>query len=1714
MKRSGGQRAEPPLKRKYWKALVSLNAEQDSDLDVVINPATEIISTNPVRGFGLIWSSARATVGVTKGQHWFECKILRELPVTSEIQSKGDHAARIGWSTQGSSLSLGNSAESFCYCSTGKAYNKSRFLNFGVPVEVGDTFAAFIDCDGREIRFAVNGRDVGCSYRFPSHLHGRPFYPHVSIKNMECQLNFGTKTPSFKSPHPRFELIEFASKWMLDFPPPTRYPPELLVLVGLPFSGKTKLAYEYQRTTPDRHFEVLSVNSIIDKMKIPGSYYDRGFTSRMNLLVSEAVECYNALLQIAPSRERNYIIDQPNITVEERTALLNLFQGWEKKALILMPSNAELRRREEEAQFTEGKYIRQETMLNLKENFTLPTYQEGFTEIIFLNQQYGFMEYEQVEEQLDKYKKDASANIKPKPEPSPTVSAANDLQFMIPEYRNRLEINDTEDTCVEFLEYPRLGPEDFRYAMDKTYSPSSSLGITRSPSTVVPPSPTVVLPSPFSLLGEDHHIQRQTETESQERDHEEEHSTHEGLFELIGSFDDSISAKSVSTDDEGYLQGGADLILANGEFEVDGKIYTRSRLRPRRSLGDVTESPVKKNRNSGKGLERQRSRELKKQAEKTLLYGLAKDPQICEIFQMDSDEDRDARSSDLSSSDSEVTFQMFDSNGNSMVLDEEAPTDEILPDDDIVVSTTKTLLIDLSGPDLDVPQNGPRKSRAKKKREKQKKKKKTPNSKKFKVSGGTKSRSEEVDDDEEDVEEDTTWSWREKKSPTTRSQTKAWAKPRGRTKAKHSGAIEEVDTTETKAKTKSKLPRGTTTQEAHWEMDVDTDECHMTQQPAAPLEPVLSKKQHSSEGKQQQSSVALLKESLTLKRKKNLSEQDPLTLPGVTTRSESKKRSRESFSSSETGSARETRSRSRGGATEQRREAAYGVTSHEEGFSLSADEGHEMMLGESGIFGPPSVKRKRKVVETEKSFSIPPKQTNSPTLGLSASSPAASSRIASPSPGGSSGLDISMELQNSSSLSRSQPAAYGTGTFGTGSDGLPQSHGPWNFGASSPILSLQAEKKEIPREKEIVNVPVPVPATPKEKAPERHIFRSPSERSDSGSGGVFGGTTFSRNTAAPKTRDRSRAVLKKATKLDPEEATNLQDNRVDQAQTEPVHIQIAPSTKTVLDLSGSEESMSIQHETPVRYSPVSHAPTVVIHQRETVLPPTVPIPIPPHVVPASPAKIEIETPLVQTQTQKVQKMEIPSSPSLRRSYQDGLHHQQKLVNTSLEKSLKILQQAQQQHVTKNNEPGRREGITKSVTNSEPGSGVNSPKSTRVSPTSTSHQQGLLNLNTQGPAENVGGSGKDGGEALKHVSTKMGLVPPSPSKLLSVTPQQVAAVVAAMETDEDQTVLDTDCGESTSETTLNIPQTPSVSDGDGATEVLSPSSSGLSSSSLSQERDDISWSSLELLEVVGSGAFGQVWKALWADQTVAVKRLHTIDPEPVAMFIKEMSLMCKLEHPNVIQYLGCSSKNPFIFMVMQFLPTTLSKLIRGCSGNMPSDIYLTIANGISSGMAYLHEKNIIHRDLKPSNILMAPDHVAKIADFGISRASECTSTKTSIGTPTYMAPELFMTMKYGFKIDVYSFGMIMWQMLSGKKPLAGAGPGGIDLIPIQYAFKIAAGVRPDIDPACPAILSSLISDCWNQEPSVRPSFSGILAILPTIPGWVLGGDAAGPKEQTT
>lgn len=109
---------------------------------------------------------------------------------------------------------------------------------------------------------------------------------------------------------------------------------------------------------------------------------------------------------------------------------------------------------------------------------------------------------------------------------------------------------------------------------DLWFSPSSSLGITRSPSTVVPPSPTVVLPSPFSLLGEDHHIQRQTETESQERDHEEEHSTHEGLFELIGSFDDSISAKSVSTDDEGYLQGGADLILANGEFEVDGKIYT------------------------------------------------------------------------------------------------------------------------------------------------------------------------------------------------------------------------------------------------------------------------------------------------------------------------------------------------------------------------------------------------------------------------------------------------------------------------------------------------------------------------------------------------------------------------------------------------------------------------------------------------------------------------------------------------------------------------------------------------------------------------------------------------------------------------------------------------------------------------------------------------------------------------------------------------------------------------------------------------------------------------------------------------------------------------------------------------------------------------------------------------------------------------------------
>lgn len=146
------------------------------------------------------------------------------------------------------------------------------------------------------------------------------------------------------------------------------------------------------------------------------------------------------------------------------------------------------------------------------------------------------------------------------------------------------------------------------------------------------------------------------------------------------------------------------------------------------------------------------------------------------------------------------------------------------------------------------------------------------------------------------------------------------------------------------------------------------------------------------------------------------------------------------------------------------------------------------------------------------------------------------------------------------------------------------------------------------------------------------------------------------------------------------------------------------------------------------------------------------------------------------------------------------------------------------------------------------------------------------------------------------------------------------------------------------------------------------------------------------------------------------------------------------------------------------------------------------------MNYLHNHGIIHRDLKPDNILTDEQHYPRICDFGLSRcfqkslknSDELTMTG-QIGTPIYMAPELINGDEhYGPSVDVYSFGMIAYELVTGKVPFYELG----NITAIALGIKVANGYRPKFPEFVPEKMQKLIGRCWSEKPSERPSFEEI------------------------
>ncbi|CAL0326762.1 unnamed protein product [Lupinus luteus] len=267
--------------------------------------------------------------------------------------------------------------------------------------------------------------------------------------------------------------------------------------------------------------------------------------------------------------------------------------------------------------------------------------------------------------------------------------------------------------------------------------------------------------------------------------------------------------------------------------------------------------------------------------------------------------------------------------------------------------------------------------------------------------------------------------------------------------------------------------------------------------------------------------------------------------------------------------------------------------------------------------------------------------------------------------------------------------------------------------------------------------------------------------------------------------------------------------------------------------------------------------------------------------------------------------------------------------------------------------------------------------------------------------------------------------------------------------------------------------------------------------LDMEDLDIPWGDLVLKERIGSGSFGTVHRAEWNGSEVAVKILMEQDfyAERSKEFLREVAIMKLLRHPNIVLFMGAVTQPPNLSIVTEYLSRgSLYRLLHrpGAKEMLDKRRRLNMAYDVAKGMNYLHKRNppIVHRDLKSPNLLVDKKYTVKVCDFGLSRlkANTFLSSKTAAGTPEWMAPEVLRDEPSNEKSDIYSFGVILWELATLQQPWSNLNPAQVVA---AVGFK---GKRPEIPHDLNPQLASIIESCWTNEPWKRPSFSSIMDSL--------------------
>uniref|UniRef100_A0A8C8IYF1 Mitogen-activated protein kinase kinase kinase 12 n=1 Tax=Oncorhynchus tshawytscha TaxID=74940 RepID=A0A8C8IYF1_ONCTS len=250
----------------------------------------------------------------------------------------------------------------------------------------------------------------------------------------------------------------------------------------------------------------------------------------------------------------------------------------------------------------------------------------------------------------------------------------------------------------------------------------------------------------------------------------------------------------------------------------------------------------------------------------------------------------------------------------------------------------------------------------------------------------------------------------------------------------------------------------------------------------------------------------------------------------------------------------------------------------------------------------------------------------------------------------------------------------------------------------------------------------------------------------------------------------------------------------------------------------------------------------------------------------------------------------------------------------------------------------------------------------------------------------------------------------------------------------------------------------------------------------EELWEVPFEDISELQWVGSGAQGAVFLGKLHGQEVAVKKVRDIKETDIRH-------LRKLKHPNIITFKGICTQAPCYCILMEYCAQGQLYEVLRAGRNITPSLLIDWAMGMAGGMNYLHLHKIIHRDLKSPNMLITYDDAVKISDFGTSKEMSDKSTKMSFaGTVAWMAPEVIRNEPVSEKVDIWSFGVVLWEMLTGEVPYK-----DVDSSAIIWGVGNNSLNLP-VPESCPDGFKILLRQCWSSKPRNRPSFRQILLHL--------------------